>query len=93
MTKINLPLNLVDDIEEVKDPGDAHMVTSTHSKTGKEIIQLIICCPKCGVTSGSAANHIYNPETKTYHPSIIHDKKLGGCGWHGWLINGIFKEC
>lgn len=52
-----------------------------------------MCCPNCGAKSSSRGNHIYNRETQTYTPSIIHDTKYGGCGWHGWLTNGIFKDC
>lgn len=87
-----MKLNLVDDIDEVKKKGDARMVIGTHSKTGAEILQLIICCPGCGRNSASRGNHIYDPETQSYHPSIVHDATLGGCGWHGWLKNGEFKS-
>jgi len=55
--------------------------------------QAINLVPRAVAERFSIIPFLYNPETKTYHPSIIHDKKLGGCGWHGWLINGIFKEC
>lgn len=26
----------------------------------------------------------------TLSPSIHHDTDLGGCGWHGHLVNGVF---
>ncbi len=32
-------------------------------------------------------------EKPTLNPSIIHDKKLGGCGWHGYLTDGVFRPC
>jgi hypothetical protein len=56
-------------------------------------LQLIVVCPGCGRESASAAKHKYDPKTVSYSPSIVHNKDLGGCGWHGWLRNGEFKEC
>lgn len=88
-----MKLNLVEHIDLVKEPGDAAMVISWHKDTGVEIIQLVISCPGCGKVSGSRGNHIFNKATLTYHPSIVHNKDFGGCGWHGWLKKGIFKEC
>ena len=85
-----MKLNLVNDHDDLKNKGDAHVVIGVHSKTKERIVQLIIVCPGCGKQSASAGNHIYNRETQTYHPSIVHDVKLGGCGWHGWLKNGVF---
>jgi hypothetical protein len=83
-----IKLNLVDDYDLLLEKGDAHMVIGREGR-----LQLIIVCPGCGRRSGSAGNHVYNEETKTYHPSIVHNIDLGGCGWHGWLKNGIFTEC
>ena len=81
-----IKLNLVDNINEVKDPGDPSTYINKHSQTGKSIVQLIVCCPGCGKVSGSHGNHIYDKETQSYKPSIEHV-----CGWHGWLKNGWFK--
>jgi len=75
-----IKLNLIEDIDLVKEKGDAIMVLSRHSQTGEQIQQLIICCPGCGKRSGSAGNHVFDPTTQNYTPSIIHDKSLGGCG-------------
>ena len=86
--KMEIPLNLVEDDELLLNKGDALVVIGREDK-----LQLIIVCPGCGKTSASAGGHVYNPKTKSYHPSIVHNKDLGGCGWHGWLTNGIFKEC
>ncbi len=83
-----MKLNLVDDIDNVINPGDATMVIGNHG-----LLQLIICCPGCGRNSASAGDHVYNKETQSYTPSIVHNKDLGGCGWHGYLTNGEFKEC
>lgn len=54
---------------------------------------LIICCPKCGKTSTGA--HMYNPDTKTLHPSIICNSITDAgvkCDFHGWLKNGSFID-
>ncbi len=89
MNKIEVKLNIVNDIDDVINPGDAIIV----EKNGH--LDLIHCCPRCGkrTTTATGSDHVYNPGTKSINPSIVHNKKLGGCGWHGWLINGIFKEC
>lgn len=83
-----IKLNVVDDNEKLLNKGDAIMYVGRNKN-----IQLAIVCPRCGRISASAGGHAYNKKTRTYHPSIVHDKKLGGCGWHGWLKNGIFTEC
>jgi len=84
---------MIDDFDSLLNKGDAIIVIGVHSETKERITQLIMCCPNCGQKSSSRGNHIYNRETQTYTPSIIHDTKYGGCGWHGWLTNGIFKDC
>lgn len=58
-----------------------------------EFLQLIICCPQCGKSSASAGNHIYDPLSRTYHPSVVHNADLGGCGAHYWIRNGEFIFC
>jgi hypothetical protein len=81
-------------------PGEASVYT--YNVNGKTLLGLVWCCPQCGKPATSVDKkdkdgnfigkaHSYNPETKTLSPSIVHDKKLGGCGYHGWLRNGIFK--
>ena len=54
---------------------------------------LIICCPRCG--KSSTGEHIYNPKTKTLHPSIVCNSinnKGVKCDYHGWLRNGVFTD-
>jgi hypothetical protein len=36
-----------------------------------------------------------NPEdgTLTASPSLHCDESIGGCGWHGFLTNGVLKHC
>jgi hypothetical protein len=86
----NIKLNLlIGDNEWPEKPGDAIMVTyPTH-------LGLVWCCPKCGQNTATANGHkhVFNPKTNSLTPSIVHNKDLGGCGYHGFLINGIFKEC
>ena len=77
---------LVESDEDLTEPGRALIFTYQDGSLG-----LILCCPQCGkASSSSTGNHKYNEETKTVTPSIIHDLKLGGCGWHGFLKNGKF---
>jgi len=89
MPKIKeLKLNLVDDIDKVINKGDALIVTAPEGhKT------LIWICPRCGKMTSTARGHkhVFNEETKSLHPSILHAKDLGGCGWHGWLKNGFYN--
>jgi hypothetical protein len=79
---------IVEDVDDLVNPGDILPVTGRGG-----FPQLIIICPGCGQKSASAGNHKYDKETISYHPSIVHDTSLGGCGWHGWLTNGEFKQC
>ena len=34
-----------------------------------------------------------NFETLTATPSILHSRNGKGCGWHGYLTDGILKPC
>lgn len=45
--------------------------------------------PRWAVTGGDVAN----PATVTLAPSIFHTAERGGCGWHGYLTNGVFAPC
>jgi len=84
-----IKLNLLDDQELLQNKGDA----VAYLNTEKNLIQLVIICPGCGQESASAGSHSFNKETLSYTPSIVHNPKLGGCGWHGFLTNGWFTEC
>ncbi len=83
----DIKLNLVTSEDLLLNPGDAMPITNGN------LLQLIMICPGCGKISSSAGSHIYDLETKSYSPSIVHDVNLGGCGWHGWLKNGVFQTC
>ena len=45
--------------------------------------------PHWTVTAGDAAS----PATVTLSPSIFHTVERGGCGWHGYLIEGVLRPC
>lgn len=82
-------LNLVDDTDDLLNKGDAYKIFN-------EVLgwhQLAIVCPGCGKVSFSAGKHCYNEATMSYTPSIVHEPTKGGCGWHGYLTNGVFKPC
>ncbi len=79
-----VPLNIVE-LGNLKKKGDAAIVENKGKK------QLVICCPGCGLVGSSNGDHVYTPETESYYPSINHS--IGdGCGWHGWLENGEFRD-
>lgn len=85
MKTINL--NIVDDDEKLLKKGDALIIKDEQRGT----LKLAIVCPGCGKVSFSDKNHSFNVETKTYKPSIVHDRRRGGCGWHGTITNGIIS--
>lgn len=75
-----VPGNLVDDNELVLRPGDYYLLPDG----------LLMCCPGCAQRSGPRGKWTYDASTKTAMPSIHHDPAFGGCGWHGYLTNGVF---
>lgn len=55
-------------------------------------------CPGCGdwlgmTLGGTGWKWDGDRQRPTLSPSILHNKKHGGCGWHGFLTAGEFKEC
>lgn len=81
-----IKLNLVDSFDSLLNKGDGRIFSYGDGRHG-----LIIVCPQCGKVSGTD-KHIYNKETKSVTPSIIHAVELGGCGWHGFVMDGWFKD-
>jgi len=65
------------------------------------LASLLYHCPGCGKLvscsikprqeNGPSWEFSGTKEQPTLKPSIIHDKTKGGCGWHGWLTNGVFS--
>jgi len=84
---MDIKLNLVEHFDQLKNPGDA----SEYTKDNR--IYIVWVCPKCGDQTASKTGHNWNRKTETLSPSIVHNVKLGGCGYHGWLKNGVFTEC
>jgi hypothetical protein len=85
---MDVKFEVVDSDDLLTEPGRA-VIFEYPDKT----LGLMLCCPNCGKASASSTgNHKYNPATQTVTPSIIHDTKLGGCGWHGYLREGKFTS-
>ena len=67
----------------------------------------ILTCPGCGQQSGLylhppdpgtprwtvTAGDPARTEGLTLSPSIHHTTAQGGCGWHGYLRDGVFTPC
>lgn len=45
--------------------------------------------PRWTVAAGDATN----PTTVSLLPSILHSVERGGCGWHGYLTDGVLHPC
>lgn len=45
--------------------------------------------PRWSVTAGDVAR----PDTVSLSPSILDPAERGGCGWHGYLVNGVLSPC
>lgn len=105
--KINFVKNLFEDAEVIEPagwrnlklpPGSAtwSMAAEDHSRKSS----LLFTCP-CGCGIISAVN-VLSPEQKpfwqlsgggstpTLQPSIL---RTEGCGWHGYLVEGVFTPC
>lgn len=60
---------------------------------------MAVCCPGCAKLCALNFDANEAPAWKwnnsrgapTLTPSVIHDPAEGGCGWHGWLIDGWWK--
>lgn len=61
---------------------------------------LLFACPGCAQVVSIAFIPIDgkafwqwngNRELPTATPSILHNRQKGGCGWHGYLVDGFFK--
>jgi len=87
---MNIKLNLINDYDLLLNKGDG--ISIFNHELGYE--QLIIVCPSCGEISApmKKAGLRFDKETQSVTPSIVHNTEFGGCGWHGFLTNGEFKD-
>lgn len=99
-----VPLRIVDDTDRPDAaPGDAMVLTSQGSD---EPCGYAFRCPGCGVEThlplrSSVERHpswtvtagdLRRAEGLTLSPSIHHQAPRG-CGWHGWLRDGVLVPC
>ena len=100
-TTRRVPLRLVADINAADvQPGDVEVRGNVETTGG-----FVFACPGCGARSwlaigpenpgprwGIASGVAARPETVSLMPSILHAAPQG-CGWHGYLTNGVFAPC
>jgi hypothetical protein len=85
--------NTINSWEELQD-GEYGLLTEY--KTDNKC-SLIFKCLGCGkpltisIIGGSTNTWRIDFETLTAKPSILHDREKGGCGWHGYLTNGLLE--
>ena len=101
-TRRTVPVHIVDDIDAPDVPPGSVEVRAM----GGRVYGYGYTCPGCGsrswlaigteephprwsVTAGDAAR----PDTVTLSPSIFHTAERGGCGWHGYLTDGVLRPC
>lgn len=91
----NVPLKIVDGFANARNAGDGYWLPNAESPE-----RLHFLCPcGCGSTAGIAVKgeHAWqwdgDKEKPTATPSILVNGRGQGCGWHGYLTNGVFQEC
>lgn len=85
------------------EPGD---VTPMVDEPGGPTTAYGFGCPGCGSAcilhlGAGPSGHTWHviagdaskPDAVTLTPSIHHTPQHGGCGWHGYLTNGVFTPC
>lgn len=101
MKKSRIPAVEFKDYDEFE-AGPPGSVTFATDGNGQEV-NLCIRCPGCGEKSamdlstaerkpggqGSVWN-VTQRDPLTLFPSVHHTTEKGGCGWHGWLQNGVW---
>lgn len=63
---------------------------------GTKFWGLVYLCPGCGKTFSITTGPEHPKwgidfDKLTAHPSIRHAKEKGGCGWHGYLKEGVLE--
>jgi hypothetical protein len=73
----------------------------TSTEATADPVGLAFVCPRCmevcSIMFQKVGEHAIwswngNLEKPTCTPSILHNAGKGGCGWHVYLVDGIFKE-
>lgn len=91
-----LPAIIVEDIDKSTTPGSLEP-----RYVDGELGGFAYRCPGCGQNSWLPAmtdqKHPYSwlctqEDPVTLSPSIHHTVKKGGCGWHGYLRDGVFES-
>lgn len=97
---------IVEDID-AEDVGPGALMLTHRSNDRSVVAGYILTCPGCGQQSGLFLNPVdpgvprwrvvagdpARAEGLTLAPSIHHTTAQGGCGWHGWLRDGVFAPC
>lgn len=94
---MDVPFNRVEGFEQLKNPGDGYWYFATDNHAMPD--RLTFLCPcGCGSVAGVrvAGEHAWrwncDLDKPTTQPSILVNK-TDGCGWHGYLTDGVFKSC
>ena len=88
---MKLPVTIVKDISEATEPG------SIEPRHIDGVLQgYAIRCPGCNNESwlpvrGKSGWVSISEDPITINPSVFHTKEAGGCGWHGYLKNGVWE--
>lgn len=93
----------LDDVPSKMQPGDLYPERLTPDGP---VVGYVYACVGCGRLSHIALPGALTPGPRwtatgdpgrvadlTLSPSILHDPAQGGCGWHGWLRDGVFAPC
>lgn len=91
---------LVEDIDAALDVPGAYEWNGTYGKPGETSGMTFICPCGCGRPGWLPVNRHGHPgpswdwngnrEAPTLRPSVL---QVGGCEWHGWLTDGVWKSC
>lgn len=106
-TRRTVAARMVADLDAPGDDGPGCMLPLNPRDEGGPCPGYLFACPGCGQHSGLYL-HPPDPGTPrwrviggaaeraeglTLAPSIHHTAERGGCGWHGFLTNGVFVPC
>jgi hypothetical protein len=92
---------------EFAEAGHGALFLWRFAEKGRVAGHMMIKCPGCGRASAMhvRAPGVPHPADMdswlikfdnnaiTLEPSISHATENGGCGWHGWLREGVYNKC